>query len=307
MKRAFFRRHKQILVLTRMLALLIILITTQNICAQETGKRMLSDEGFYTSLGLIQKFRFVEAEKMIETFKGNPIEKQLASMNLLWWQGLLSGPNNIFLNELKVMTNQCASTSDNFSDTGTSDNVLQLSCGIFQIRLAGIEGNRVSGLKTIHSISPFLKEVLANATLNEEYALLAGVYNYAAGSLKSQYYILRPFFMLMPSANPEQGKEALIKLTKSGNQAMATEAAYFLYKIEKEINEDLTAASSYLQHLIKNNPGNIIYQIEWINLLDSQGLGSQKARNELRQMIAVSNLMPEQKTYLIGQLDRETE
>jgi hypothetical protein len=149
--------------------------------------------------------------------------------------------------------------------------------------------------------------VLANATMNEEYALLAAVYNYAAGSLKTQYFILRPFFMLMPPANPEQGKEALIKLTKSGNKAMATEAAYFLFKIEKEINEDLTVASHYLQHLVRKNPANIIYRIEWINLLDAQGLGSQKARNELRQIITNSNLMSEQKTYLIGQLYRETE
>jgi hypothetical protein len=291
----------------RLLVVLTILFTTQNLCSQEAGNRMLSDEGFYTSLGLIQKFRFAEAEKMIQALNGNPIEKQLATMNLLWWQGLLSGPDNIFLNELKTLTSQCNHTSDSLSTTGIAENVLQLSCGIFQIRLSGMEGNRVAALKTIHAISPYLKEVLANARMNEEYTLLAGVYNYAAGSLKTQYFILRPFFMLMPPANPEHGKEALIKLTKSGNKAMATEAAYFLFKIEKEINEDLTTASHYLQHLVSKNPTNIIYRIEWINLLDAQGLDSQIARNELRQIITNSNLMSAQKTYLIGQLYRETE
>lgn len=286
---------------------LVLITSSYNALPQYNQKRMLSEDGFYTTLGLIQEFRFAEAERMIETLKNHSIEIHIATMNLLWWQGLLSGPNNVYLSELKSLTYECSNTLNNSSNNEIADNVLELTCGIFQIRLAVIEGNRVAGLKTIHSIMPFLKEALANVTLNEEYALLAGVYNYAAGSMKSRYFILRPFFILMPPANPEQGMETLVKLTKSGNQAMATEATYFLFKIEKDINKDMAAASHYIQYLIKKNPDNIIYQIEWINLLDAKGLGSQKARNELRQLIALSCLMPEQKAYLLGQLDTGTE
>lgn len=280
--------------------LFICILSYCSLIAQNERTRLLSDTSFYTSAELIYNFRFEEAEEHItQQISTEPLEPLLARMNLLWWKGLVSGEENTSFEKLKAIADSPGKHVTDNSKSSHIHNIFQLSGGIYLIRLAAMKGNNQEAFRTFLNILPNLREVLSNPYLSEEYTLLAGVYNYAAGNFKKQNFLLRPFFVFMPSTDIEKGKELLIRCTNSDNNAIATEARYFLFKTESEITENLEAAREHLNWLIDKNPGNIIFRIEQINLYKKLGIDHKVLITQTIQLTEHSALLPLQKAYLL--------
>ena len=262
------------------------------------GNNLLSMDGFYPIMHLVYDFRFQDAEAILDCTTGNKSESRIACMNLLWWKAMTDGNNQSYFEELKHLSDQVLNEPAGIDDKPAIENISRLTGGIYQIRIAAINDNKTAAFRTFLQILPNLKEILDSPFAYEEYTLLSGVYHYAVGSLKKHFYFLRPFFLLMPSTEAETGRKLLMLCTQSKNKTIATEARYFLFKIEKEINSNFTLAEEHLNLLVLKHPGNIVYHLELLSLYRETGRDSEKKEYEIRDLIGNSSLNPGQKYYL---------
>jgi hypothetical protein len=262
------------------------------------GNNLLSLDRFYPVMHLVYDFRFDDAERLLESQTGLNAENKIARMNLLWWKAMTDGNNQIYFEELKDLSGKVLNEPQEIDNKKTIENVSRLTAGIYLIRIAAINDNKTAAFRTFLQILPNLKEILDAPFAYEEYTLLSGVYHYAIGSLKKHFYFLRPFFLLMPPTESETGKKLLMLCSQSKNNTIATEARYFLFKIEKEINSNLPLAEEHLNSLLNKHPGNIVYRLELLNLYSETQRDSEKMENEIRDLIGRSSLHPSQKSYL---------
>jgi len=282
-----------------------LLLELQNLAINAAGIETSTDRRpFLAALEAMQQFRFDEAETiMAELDRTDNDAFLLAKLNFLWWKGLVSGPDNHYFEKLRAIANENIHNASDYGSLTEHETILRIMSGIFLMRIAGIEGNRVSAMKTFWVIEPFLRTVLAAPDQSEEYLLISGVYNFIAGSIKQHFILLRPLFLMMPAVNAELGKEQLTKLRNGNSKALSIEAGYFLFKVESEIKNNTQAAIESLEQLITKNPGNIIYRLEYIRLLLKAGIQADFYKAETQQLIESSGLQAYQKAYLQSQLN----
>jgi hypothetical protein len=280
------------------------LVWLTNFASAQQPSRLLSDGGFYAAIEMLHAFRFTEAEAFIRNLeKDNPKEALSAHLNLLWWQGLISGENNPYFDLLKDYYEN--HPPKDFSGNDSSAAIIhRLTAATYIIRIAAMEGNRTRALKIFREIQPDLRGVLSEPDLSEEYLLLAGVYNFAAGGIKSNYLLLRPLFVFFPPTNLDEGRKQLHQSATSSGAVLQTEAEYFLFKIENEINGNTEKAQYHIARLVRLHPGNIIFRIEEISLMKSMGLDCNDAIETTNLIIENADLQTFQKDYLRKQLNR---
>lgn len=286
--------------------LIILLLLNLQSSAIYTMARARSTDRmlFHAALEAMQQFRFDEAEKITtELEHANNDLFCLAKLNLLWWKGIISGPDNPYFEQLRAIVNENIHNAADYSSLTEHETILRIMSGIFLMRIAGIEGNRVSAMKAFRAIEPFLRIVLAAPEQCEEYLLISGIYNFIAGSIKQHFILFRPLFLLLPAVNAELGQEQLNKLRNGDNKALSIEAGYFMYKVESEIKNNTQAAIVSLEQIVTKNPGNIIYRLEYIRLLLKSGSQADFYKAETQQLIESSGLQAYQKAYLQSQLN----
>ncbi|MDP2423665.1 MAG: hypothetical protein U1C46_01920 [Bacteroidales bacterium] len=285
---------------------IVILLTS--ICISlivKAGKPVSPDIRLFTSgqidkaLEMIYSFNFKEAASLADQIGfEKDIEKELAELNLLWWQGLTYGVDNRFLKDLTTFSETLIESKPDIHTIAPRQVFLILLAGTYRIRLAAIENDKTAALRTFIKITPGLKAVLAKSFEYEEYALLAGVYNYTVGGVKNNYILLRPFFVFLPQANADTGRELLQKCAGSQDLTIATEAHYFLYKIEYEVFNNQVEAEKHLMWLTRKYPENIIFKLDLLRMYTRDKKSTSDLRQDIENTIQRSQLSKDQKDYL---------
>ncbi len=278
---------------------LIVLIVLQTNVANASGKPLLSRQ-FRITAEMVYEFRFKDAS-LLHSQEGrtDDVEKAIEALMLNWWQGLTYDHENGFFKELKVLAGKSMFSNSDNETLNSKQLFLSLLAGIYRIRLAAIENDKAIAGRVFFTILPNLKIVLSRPDEYEEYMLLVGVYNHTVGGIRRHNILLRPFLVFLPPANADFGKEMLYKCTNSENIAIATEAHYFLFKIESEIYDNPVASKRHIEWLSDKFPENIVFQLDRLRVYQRCNLPVSELLIELENTIHRSQLSETPKKYFL--------
>lgn len=248
-------------------------------------------------------FRFNEAESFISKIdSASETDKEVAYLNQTWWMGLTYDGKS---ETLKSLENYSLKLQTKYSEPKTSQELfIKVLAGTYLIRIGAINGDKALALKALIRISSDFKKILKDPTNNQEYMLLAGVYNYAAGGIKQSLYWLKPFFIFLPTPNIQLGKLYLTECTKSQNNIISTEARYFLYKIENDIYKSKKNAKNHIDWLVNKYPDNLVYAIDQLKLEKELGEKTQPLKSEMTAKIQKSVLTKKQQDHFLMLLNK---
>jgi hypothetical protein len=261
------------------------------------------DPYLYLFFDELYNFRFAQADSIIQQV--SPLrysEYSIAHAYSLWWKGLTYPGFNEYFVSLEALSHGLVGIGDQVKLSPKDDPFMKMIIGAFGIRIASIKGENATALRIFLKIKPTLINILETPQLSEEYKLIAGVYHYAAAGIRKNFFMLRPFFVFLPTADENAGKELLMECTSSMSVPTATEAHYFLFKIEKEIYGQNEKAYKHIQWLVKTYPNNLLFNLDFFNLRSVMGENTTVLRKELIAKIEASTLDDQQKQHFLNQI-----
>jgi hypothetical protein len=232
----------------------------------------------------------------------NTHELAFANLYSLWWQGLtLPGYNHKF-QQLEEQTNRILGISNTEAEY-ENDKFLRAIAGSFGIRLAAIRNDKGTALRIFLKVREPLTEILEKPRENNEFMLASGFYHYSTAGLRKNFFLLRPFFVFLPTSDEALGLSLLEECTISNSTPIATEAHYFLFKIYNEIYSEKQLAKKHIEWLTKEYPNNFIYAIDYLKLCVELKISTAANKQELLKRLKNSGLTQEQKKYLLTQIN----
>ena len=101
---------------------------------------------------------------------------------------------------------------------------------------------------------------LERESININYKLIAGLYNYFVAYTIDKYPIFYPYFFLFPKGNKQKGLNQLETCKNSKDIFIYTEANYFLMKINLEFENNYELANNYSTILTEKYDNNLLFQ-----------------------------------------------
>lgn len=253
---------------------------------------------------LIYNYNLQAADSLATVeYNANSHERFIIDINIQWYN-ILSNVNKVEnYNKITSTFIALVRRSEKAKLQSQKDIFLLLYSGIFKLRCDAYFDEKFKALDTYFKLLPNIKYVIKHSNDCEEYKLLAGMYNYAFGSIKQQHPLLAKSLIFFPKADMTLGQTQLNQCLKSDFPVVKTEASYFLYKVRSEINKDYTH-SEYLIVLLHNQyKENPLYAIELLKtstLLKSKGI----TKKEVDTLIAGSRaLSTDQKNHFLKTIE----
>ncbi len=249
---------------------------------------------------LIYSYKLQEADSLATAeFKATSHERFIIDINIQWYN-ILSNVNKAENYKKITATFQAlVKRSEQAKQQSQKDIFLILYSGIFKLRCDAYFDEKFKALDTYFKLLPNMKYVLKHSNDCEEYRLMAGMYNYAFGSIKQQHPILATSLIFFPKSDMILGQTQLNQCLKSDFPVVKTEACYFLYKTRSELNKDY-AKSEYLIVALHNQYStNPLYAIE---LLKTSTILKSKAitKKDVEAIISGSRVLsPVQKSHFL--------
>ena len=293
--------------LQRALAISIFSLLSTLSYAGPNGKvqEVIPDPNLYKLFQAMYNFQFSKADSLKAHISPlNVTANSVADLYSLWWKGLTYDGFNPHLKQLESKTHSIVGISNQESPNDNGDErFLKAIAGTFGIRVASIKDEKRTALHIFLKIKPTLNEILELPRANEEYMLVAGVYNLTAAGIRKNSFVLRPFFIFLPTSNELLGRELLLECTKSLSVPIATEAHYFLFKIEREIYSRKAEAMEHIKWLTQSYPNNFVFAIEYLSLCSEMDNSIEKQKVSLKKKIITSNLNQKQKEHFLKELN----
>lgn len=294
--------------LQRALAISIFSLLSILSFAGPKGKvqEVIPDPNLYKLFQAMYNFQFSKADSLKAHISPlNVTANSVADLYSLWWKGLTYDGFNPYLELLENKTHSIVGISNQETTTDNGDErFLKAIAGTFGIRVASIKDEKTTALHIFLKIKPTLNEILELPQANEEYMLVAGVYNLTAAGIRNNSFVLRPFFIFLPTSNEMLGRELLFECSKSLSVPIATEAHYFLFKIEREIYNSKAEAMEHIKWLTQNYPNNLVFAIEYLSLCSEMGNSTEKQKVSLKKKIIASQLNQKQKEHFLNEFEK---
>lgn len=291
-------------------ALVISIFTLLSIIsfAGPKGKvqEVIPDPNLYKLFRAMYNFQFSKADSLRAHISPlNVTANSIAELYSLWWKGLTYGGFNPYFELLESKTHSIVGISSQESANESGDErFLKAIAGTFGIRVASIKDEKTTALHIFLKIKPTLTEILELPRANEEYMLVAGVYNLTAAGIRKNSFVLRPFFIFLPTSNELLGRELLLECSKSLSVPIATEAHYFLFKIEREIYSRKAEAMEHIKWLTQSYPNNLVFALEYLSLCSEMGSSTENQKVSLKKHIITSKLNQKQKEHFLNELGK---
>ncbi len=274
--------------------------------ANPKGKvqEVIPDPNLYKLFQAMYNFEFSKADSLKAHISPlNVTANSVADLYSLWWKGLTYDGLNPYLELLESKTHCIVGMGNQETTTNNGDErFLKAIAGTFGIRVASIKDEKTTALHLFLKIKPTLTEILEVPRANEEYMLVAGVYNLTAAGIRKNSFVLRPFFIFLPTSNELLGRELLVECSKSMSVPIATEAHYFLFKIEREIYSRKAEAMEHIKWLTQSYPNNFVFAFEHLSLCSEMGNNTEKQKVNLKKKIIASKLNQKQKEHFLNEL-----
>ena len=252
----------------------------------------------------IYNFKFDRADSLARTFPfQSTTERMAVKMFTLWWRGLTYPYPNKYLDSLDRLCLNIIGMRGSPPNPSVYDPFTVAVAGAFSIRISSIRRDNMFALRVFLKIRPTLLQIIYNPGNSPELMLVSGVYNMAAAGIKKNQPLLRPFFVFLPPSSEANGREMLLRCTRSNYVPIATEGYYFLYRIYEEINYNWREAKPYSLWLTEKYPENPIFAVNHILLLRELGFDTTVQSKHLRAKVSATSLSPTQKFHVLEELD----
>jgi tetratricopeptide (TPR) repeat protein len=213
----------------------------------------------YQVITYIHHFEYEQAEKLIEK-SGNELpdeEKYFLWVNYYWWVYVTSNDKKNFRDSLLVYINK---TNRIIEKKNLEKSYIALINNGFEYRLAFKEDRFKDGLVSAHRMAKQIQTALDSARFSPYYKLTASIYLFSTGYAKEKYWVLYPYFLMIPKGDVKKGIKYLEELSNHPNRIFATEAAYTLMRIYMDIYADYKKAYPLAEKIVELHPGNLFYR-----------------------------------------------
>ena len=243
---------------------LLILFHFSSVSSQQTNLFLSKHSQFFKELS---SFQFVKAQNSIAKLDKSEIEYHYIVANYFWWKYMTEPTTNSLRDSLVFHLQQSVNRVEKQKNKDTQSSFLQLTTYAFFARLALHEGEYFEAFQQANNITTNIEHSLQNANSSPYYTLTAGLYQYAAGYGKKEYWYLYPYFLLIPDGDEKLGIKMLQSLGNNSELLIKNEANYYLMKIYKEAYLDYPTALIYARRIVNSNPTNLIFRNILITIL----------------------------------------
>ncbi len=234
------------------------------VSAQQTNFLLSNHSQFFKKLN---SFRFVDAQNLINKLDQSDLEYHFLKANYFWWK-YITEPSSVSLHDSLVFhLQESVKAIEKQKKSNFQSSFLELTTYAYFARLALHEGNYFEAFQQANNITSNIEYSLQKANSSPYYTLTAGLYHYAAGYGKKEYWYLYPYFLMIPDGNEETGIKMLHSLENNPDFLINNEANYYLMKIYKEAYHDYSTALVYAKKIVTLNPTNLIYRSTLIKIL----------------------------------------
>jgi hypothetical protein len=224
----------------------LILLQFSFVSAQQTNLFLSNHSQFFKELN---SFQFVDVQNSIAKLDKSNIEYHFLEANYFWWR-YMTEPSAVSLRDsLTFHLQESVKRIEKQKKKNSQSSFLQLTTYAFYARLALHEGNYFEAFQQANNITSNIEHSLKNAESSPYYTLTAGLYHYAAGYGKEEYWYLYPYFLMIPDGDEKTGIKMLQSLGDNPDFLIRNEANYYLMKIYKEAYLDYAAALIYAKEL----------------------------------------------------------
>ncbi len=236
----------------------------------------------------LHSFNFVRADSicvLMEREYPTHYLSQFARSNYLWWQ-IITSPENVSLEKLfrdHITKAVALSVAGKEEASSYQDIFYFITMHAMNARLDFTHGAYIRAMKNGRNAISWVDISLGNEHNYDGLYLTSGLYNYMVVQATRKYPFLKIYSLFYPEGNKTLGIEQLRKASQSSNNALQTEAHYFLMRIFLDMEENAAQALAHANWLTKSYPENLIYQYYLLSVLNA--LGDNQAALEKRQEI----------------------
>ncbi|MDX2248166.1 MAG: tetratricopeptide repeat protein [Bacteroidia bacterium] len=229
--------------------------------------RKVAAEGIYKTYNL----EYEAADKIFLSLKTeypqHPAPLFLLSLNR-WWQSYIS-TTPAWHAYIEKSLGDCISLNQKMKDTPGYEleyTFFQYMGYAFLTRLYILRKEWLKAANTGRKALPYLSKSLEYTRKSPEFYFSAGIYHYYAEIFPARHPYIKPFAVLFPEGNAEQGLEELEYAAGNPNFTQA-EALYYLGDIYLEEEGKYARALSIKKSLAAKYPGNTWFQMEYARAL----------------------------------------
>ena len=213
----------------------------------------------YKVLTRIHDFDYNTAYELIEkssrTLKKE--ERYFLKVNYFWWIYVTSNDKKQYRDSLLAYID---STKQYVKAKRMQNSYIALINNGFEYRLAFKEDRFIDGIQSAHRMAEQIQTALDSAEYSPYYKLTASIYLFSTGYGKEKYWILYPYFLMIPEGDVKKGIKYLKELSDHSNKILATESAYTLMRIYMDIYRDYEKAYPLAEKIVKLHPENLFYR-----------------------------------------------
>lgn len=213
----------------------------------------------------VYNLEFEEADKdfaeLIRLKPGHPAGYFFLAM-VDWWRILINlddeSHDQKFMDEL----DHVIALADSMLDRNPNDiDALFFKGGAlgFQGRLRFHRNDYLAAANAGRKALPLVEAAFAADPSNYDILFGTGIYNYYADVIPSEYPLVKPLLLFIPSGDRQKGIAQLTLASGKGKYA-ATEATYFLMQIYYFHEHDYPKVLELAQNLTRRYPNNMIFQ-----------------------------------------------
>ena len=236
--------------------LLLSLTTTSKVFCQEKVLTLAKHQIFFQKLNA---FQFVDAKQILESKDSSIVEYHFLSAYYYWWQYLTTPFDKTLRVQFLFHLNASLSSVQNTNKNALTQ-YIELTTYAFYARVSIHEDKYLDAIQYVNKITSIIEYSMHRVDESPYYKLTSGLYNFAAGYGKRNYWYLYPYFLLIPAGDEEKGIVELKSLTDCEDYLLQNEANYFLMKIYMDGYNDFNYALKYSLSIANSNPTNLIYQ-----------------------------------------------
>jgi tetratricopeptide (TPR) repeat protein len=179
-----------------------------------------------------------------------------------WWRILIDledeSRDQRFFDALDRVVDMCDSMLERNGDDVTAIFFKGGALG-FQGRLKFHRNDYLAAANAGRKALPLVQTAFSLDPHNYDILLGTGIYNYYADVIPTEYPLVKPLLLFVPSGDKKKGIEQLIQAAEKGTFA-STEAAYFLMQIYFFYERDYDKALSLALNLTGKYPHNMVFQ-----------------------------------------------
>jgi tetratricopeptide (TPR) repeat protein len=244
------------------LGAVLALAPAGSLCAQgaEAGFDTLAARG----IAHVYNLEFPSAERefgeMIRLRPGDPAGYFFRAM-VSWWKIMIDIDDERYDGEFYASLDAVVVMCDSLLEKNRDDlNAIFFKGGAigFEGRLKFHRNDYLGAANAGRKALPLVHEAQDLDPGNNDVLLGAGIYNYYADVIPSEYPFVKPLILFLPPGDKQKGLSQLRKAAEKGKYA-SVEAQYFLLQIEYFYEKDFAAALALALDLHAKFPANMVF------------------------------------------------